>query len=372
MKSTRSASQENRSPSGFRRWLIAIATELNFGRARRRLLFKSACATNVVSQAPRDVYEFTIEKGIVNPYGIIAYGACIHEESLWNIRGQFGLYQKIRLLISLRLKKRVAIKHAIVFTHPIYHNYYHFLHECLVKLFLLEKHLSSTSVSIVVPRNFSRSHLQWLEVLNLMDKVVFLPMSHVAECERIVTSSLPARSGDHHETILKLYRQRLFQRVGANLDQQKGFEEARPKKIFVGRKKGIRRNLINLAEIESLLANHGFAYVELDDMDVIDQVALFANASDIVAIHGAALANMIFCKETANVIELINSEYQYRSYAKIAGILNVNYNRLDCEPSVSSDDPDIRLVSDMTVPTDQLEIAIDATYARPIKEQLDE
>jgi capsular polysaccharide biosynthesis protein len=50
--------------------------------------------------------------------------------------------------------------------------------------------------------------------------------------------------------------------------------------------------------------------VDLMQLDVTRQIALFAGASLVVAAHGAGLANVIFCPPSARVLEIIPEDYR--------------------------------------------------------------
>ena len=97
------------------------------------------------------------------------------------------------------------------------------------------------------------------------------------------------------------------------------------KKIFISRKDSANRRLTtNEDEIFSLFEPFGFKRYCLTDFSVLEQAALFNNANIIVATHGAALTNLIFCKPHTKVIEI----FQARSsctYWYMSQQLNLDY-----------------------------------------------
>ena len=64
-------------------------------------------------------------------------------------------------------------------------------------------------------------------------------------------------------------------------------------KVFLNRKPPYR-SLINNEEIKSLLNQEGYQEVFMEDLSAEEQIALIIRATDIVAIHGAALAPLMF------------------------------------------------------------------------------
>lgn len=76
------------------------------------------------------------------------------------------------------------------------------------------------------------------------------------------------------------------------------------KKVFISRNDAPCRKMINEDEIFTLFEEKGFKRYILSQMSFLEQVALFHEAETIVAAHGSALYNLIFCKRGTNVIEI--------------------------------------------------------------------
>ena len=76
------------------------------------------------------------------------------------------------------------------------------------------------------------------------------------------------------------------------------------RRLYISRRDSSNRRLVNEAEIEARAIAAGFVPVVLSELSVAEQVRLFAEASHIVAPHGAGLANLSFCHEGSAVCEL--------------------------------------------------------------------
>ncbi len=74
------------------------------------------------------------------------------------------------------------------------------------------------------------------------------------------------------------------------------------RKIFVSREKAHTRKLNNSNEL--LLALKGWESVTLEDLPIREQVKVFAEASHVLATHGAGLVNALWCKEGTKIIEI--------------------------------------------------------------------
>ena len=102
-------------------------------------------------------------------------------------------------------------------------------------------------------------------------------------------------------------------------------EKKFPKKILILRKNKGLRYLINSGSLEEILKDKGFTTVYLEEFTIEEQIALFNGAEVIVAIHGAALSNLVFAKEGVKVIELMPENEVKWHFWLISKILNLNY-----------------------------------------------
>jgi capsular polysaccharide biosynthesis protein len=77
-----------------------------------------------------------------------------------------------------------------------------------------------------------------------------------------------------------------------------------PEKIFLRRTSGTRK-ITNAAELEKLMLVRGYVIVEPEKLTFVQQIELFKNAKEIVALTGAALSNAVFCKPGTHVAILM-------------------------------------------------------------------
>ena len=77
-----------------------------------------------------------------------------------------------------------------------------------------------------------------------------------------------------------------------------------PRKLYVGRADAITRRISNPEVVARLLARRGFAEVRCGAMSLEEQICTFSAATEIVAIAGAALTNLVFCAPGTRVTML--------------------------------------------------------------------
>lgn len=93
------------------------------------------------------------------------------------------------------------------------------------------------------------------------------------------------------------------------------------KYVYISRQRAKGRRILNHPEFKALLDGFGFTEVYAEDHNPKDLAAALQEAEIMISPHGAGLANLVFCKPTARVIELFSSHYtpQYFNLARDRG-----------------------------------------------------
>lgn len=192
-------------------------------------------------------------------------------------------------------------------------NYYHWMVFCVPKVILLNEYLGIT-------RFFAPSDLsaipsfvfQTLELLGLSEEAL-IPISqgfHQASELCFVQGAGPSA------LTCQLTRRKLLQ-----ADPQ-GSARAR-RRVFLRRNAQVhaQRSLVNEAEILSLCAAQGIEVVDPGELPLKEQIRLFQDVRVVIALHGAALANMLWMRPDSTVIEIATgSQPHYRALAENIGI----------------------------------------------------
>lgn len=103
-------------------------------------------------------------------------------------------------------------------------------------------------------------------------------------------------------------------------------KRALPEKVFLTRR--TTRQLLNAAEIEAWLSARGFVTLVPEELSAADQMRLFREAREIVAIHGAALAPLLYCPAAGKLerlIELMPCGHMTDVYRVIADKVGVQW-----------------------------------------------
>jgi capsular polysaccharide biosynthesis protein len=98
-----------------------------------------------------------------------------------------------------------------------------------------------------------------------------------------------------------------------------------PDKIFVSRSDARRRVLINEDDLGGRLRDLGYTVINLSNLGLDDQIALFSSASRVVSLHGAGLTNFVFSRHGARLLEILPRSYGMRCFYTIAAGLENGY-----------------------------------------------
>lgn len=98
-------------------------------------------------------------------------------------------------------------------------------------------------------------------------------------------------------------------------------------KVYVSRR-GSSRSPKGEQALEDALSEEGFVIVRLEEIPWLVQVQLFSNASVIVGIHGAGLANIAFCQAGTKVVEILDESYPNNCFEILSNKTELKFARV--------------------------------------------
>ena len=107
-----------------------------------------------------------------------------------------------------------------------------------------------------------------------------------------------------------------------SLKNTKLIDKSNPQKILLLRKGKARSDDHFEESLKNLVFLYGYKEIDPENYSCIDQISLFSNATEIIAIHGAALSNLVFSNADCKVFEIFNHPYRtyfFRELARING-----------------------------------------------------
>lgn len=191
--------------------------------------------------------------------------------------------------------------------------YYHWMCDIIPKLKLVSDfHIQYDN--ICVPKTLSKFQAETLSFFfNSNVKFVYADES-LMECEKIVIPFFETlvvfgknqKSYQNYPWAIK-FLEKYVPDSSEKISEEKI-------KIFISRSKATKRKLTNEDEVLAILKDFGFTKIFLEDLSVQSQKRMFANSSHIIAVHGAGLTNLVFCKEKTKVIEIFPRSAFFEKY----------------------------------------------------------
>ncbi|NJR57510.1 MAG: glycosyltransferase family 61 protein [Cyanobacteria bacterium CRU_2_1] len=217
--------------------------------------------------------------------------------------------------------KVVQLKGTVAYlSDPTPSNYYHWMCATLPLIRFYEKFFNIKEIDFfyIGQCNLCDFHLESLAKLHISgDRIVQADCTAEKMIAAISSRFLP-RFNDPISEEAYLFTRNLFQDDSA-------LSSHRRKRIYVTRGNVTRRKLINESEVINLLTSYGFETIQMDNKTIKEQAEIFSQAEAVVALHGAALSNLLFVPSGVKVLELFPHGYVNNCYYAMAGYAKADY-----------------------------------------------
>jgi hypothetical protein len=236
-------------------------------------------------------------------------------------------------------------------------NYYHFLHDCLPRTAVLDQCPEAGPVDRWYVARSTRFQRELMALWGIPDDQVVdaAEVGHV-RAEHLVVPGVPSMIERNPPWVAQLLRQRL---CSPSLARVPG------RHLYLSR--GAARNnraVENEADVLALLEPLGFTCVDPGSLSVAHQIRTFAEADVIVAAHGAALANLVFCSPGSAVVELFPAMSFVADYWKMAsGVTGLEYRYLSGSGKPAGTTRAEFVVADITVDVGRLATVVEELLA---------
>ncbi len=202
-------------------------------------------------------------------------------------------------------------------------NYYHLVVEYLmpaIAAILRHPPLAEQGVTFLVSKPFSLVTFmaQVLGEMGINARVEQIVPADTVSADRF----LWARSRSHNDEHAYAFAPETAQ-LGPFIDRLIANVKT-PTRIYPLRARTRLRNLENQDELVAALAQKDFASLDLKWSDAIEQVAAFRRSEIVVAVHGAALTNLIW-RDGGDVVEIFPANGRKTPYLHIASQHGWNY-----------------------------------------------
>ena len=195
-------------------------------------------------------------------------------------------------------------------------SYYHWLHDALPRLGVLGELPEDTR--ILMPPQLARYMTESLEMLGLSHRVRPTSETNLV-VENFYLLAPTAMTGCYNPYAVEFLRSRFLTKIGA--------AEAFPKRFFITRR-GKTRGIVNEEELIACVKGLGWAVVDTEELSFRGQIELFSQAEAICGLHGAAFANLVWCRPGLRVLELCARSFLNGCYEALAEAVGCEHHFL--------------------------------------------
>jgi capsular polysaccharide biosynthesis protein len=217
-------------------------------------------------------------------------------------------------------------------------NYYHWLTECLARLYLLRKSALKPDYYIFSTQiDFQREYLDILGIEE--EKILHLKLHSIIQAsETIIPSFINNWEIANFRGYISKQKVWLPHWIGDLYKEKLDLKKKKvDRKIYISRSAAEHRRIENEHEILGYLEARSYEIVTLEKMIVAEQIEIFSAASIVLGLHGAGFSNIYFCPENTIVCEIFSGYYHDSSYKILAHALNLRYTYLIGESKKDSE-----------------------------------
>jgi capsular polysaccharide biosynthesis protein len=207
-------------------------------------------------------------------------------------------------------------------------NYYHWLLDYLPRIVLYREYgFAESGLRLALVRDPPAYVREALTLLGLDDRhMLWIEPEMVASFPRLLVASQFSRRGNVHPSAAGFLRGALPPPAG----------RAPWRRLYVSRADAGKRRVVNEDALTQALAAQGFERIVCSEYGFSEQRQLFAEASIIVAPHGASLANLIWCAPRAvTLIELMPDAEQLQHFAMLSRMIDARYEVVRSGPDLT-------------------------------------
>lgn len=223
-------------------------------------------------------------------------------------------------------------------------NYFHWMTDCLPRIW--EGKARNPTCPVILPESFkSLSYVtQTLELLGM--RVEYFKSRQNVKVNTLILTARTAVFPHFNELLTRKTRQMLV------IPSAKTPRRS----VYISRKLAQKRKAHNELEVELLLRKKGFEIVYAEQLSVKQQIQLMSETALLVALHGAALTNMLFMAEGTKVLELRNEgDSVTQCYFNLASALGLRYYY-----TLNKGDHKDSIMTDFTIDLEALQVALES------------
>ncbi len=201
--------------------------------------------------------------------------------------------------------------------------YFHWLFDVISRLDLLEKSgMNFEKIDYFLINRYQQSYeKEFLAILGIPPDKILESCHHPhIQAKRIIVPSVPPRGQSMITGWGCQFLKQKLCKINHNIPRY-----STQTRLYLGRHNASYRVVLNEEEVIQFLEKRGFYSIKLETMSVVEQASLLAQAEVIIAPHGSALSNLVFCEPGTKIIELFSPMYVLNYYWLICNLCGLEH-----------------------------------------------
>ncbi len=206
-------------------------------------------------------------------------------------------------------------------------NYFHWMFDVLPRLLMIEKICNINDIDYFYSPQIKSWQLSTLSVFNIFEgRLINSNRYRHINADRILAVSHPWYNKGRILNEAKKLPTWIINEMGLKFEKHGKKFECNDK-IFIDRRESHYNHcqIINDEEVKNYLRKKGFTIYRVGELNFFEQIYLFQNAKIIIGAHGAAFANLIFCKPNTKVLDIIPENHPNTVDETIAKFKNLDF-----------------------------------------------
>ncbi len=291
----------------------------------------------------------------VENVAIISENQIINHVSYQQVKGEFKepSFNVVIKKGTPKLKKKINGKVFSLVQGASGNNYFHWMFDILPRLIILEKVYQLSEIDYFYCPQIKPWQLQTLSIFKIKeDKIINSNYYRHILADKVLAVSHPWYQKGRILNEAKNLPSWIIDEISSRFDVYAKKFKCNDK-FFIDRRESKYNHcqIINDEDVKTYLKKRGFAVYRVGELNFFEQVYLFQNAKMIIGAHGAAFANLIFCKPNTKVLDIIPENHPNTVDATIGKFKNLNFEFVRTKKL--SDEK--KLAGDIFLPIDEIE-----------------
>tara|TARA_B100001057_G_C22719783_1_gene899243 strand:+ start:45 stop:1142 length:1098 start_codon:yes stop_codon:yes gene_type:complete len=219
-------------------------------------------------------------------------------------------------------------------------NYFHWLYDILPKINIYSKNYDLKKLDYFYMSKLEKYQKSTLEILGFDNfRIIDSNKNRHIQADEVICSEHPwYKKGFILEEAKKLPKWIVKWIHDSFINHGKQF--SCNERIFIDRSESAFTHcqFINNDEIINFLKNEGFTSYKVGQLSFQEQVYLFSNAKIVIGAHGAAFANLAFCKKNTKIVEIKPKKHPNFVDQHISSIKELDFNLIETDELKNKDE----------------------------------